>query len=158
MAISNTTGLTIIADAMQLGGVGDQYNVLDANTANLGLRILNRMLDNWSAEVTPLYNIVDSQTGAPTPGFTLVAGQSKYILGASNLLGVRPTEIADIYLADSNSVSYYQQFISADEYSRLIYKVAPGRPDRVYINYNETTVELNFYPQPAYLDQVHVLY
>ena len=162
MAVANT-GLTIVTDAAIYAGVGDQYNVLDSQTANLCLRIMNRMLDNWSSEQTPLYNIVDSQTPpTPSPGFTLVPGTIKYTIGApvsgSVFLGVRPTYISEIFLTDTNNVSYYQDMISADQYARLIYKVAPGRPDRVYANYNETTVDLYFYPQPAYTDNAHVMY
>jgi len=148
----------VISDAALLAGVGDQYNALDAASVQLGLRTFNRMLDSWSSEFTPLYNIVDGFTGAPVPGFVLNPGQSVYTIGAANLLGVRPTMISDLYLLDGNNVSYYIQFISADEFTRLIYKVAPGRPDRVYANYNETTITLTFYPTPAYNDQCHVLY
>ena len=153
-----TTATDIITDAALIGGVGDQYNALDANSLSLGLRLLNRMAQQWSAEFTPLFNIIDGFTGAPTPGFVLVPGQAVYTIGPSNLLGVRPTSIQEIYLVDGNNVSYYLNPISADEYSRLIYKVAPGRPNRYYANFNETTIVVTMYPQPAYADNCHVMY
>ena len=148
----------VIADAALLASVGDQYNPLDSASVQTALRAFNRMLDSWSAEFTPLFNIVDGFTGAPTPGFVLTTGQSLYTLGVANLLGVMPTGISDIFLRDGNNVDYYITPIQADEYSRLIYKIAPGRPDRCYINFNQSTVELIFYPTPAYNDQCHILY
>lgn len=154
-----TVATDIISDAALMAGIGDVYNPLDGNAIGYGFRLLTRMLDNWSLEGGPLFNIVDSQGApTPTPGFTLTPGQSVYTIGPVNLLGVRPTVIHDIYLLDNNNVSYYQREIQADEYTRLIYKVAPGRPDRYYPNWNETTVTVTFYPTPAYNDQVHVLY
>lgn len=153
-----TTATDIINDAALVGNVGDVYNPLDANLLGFGLRLLNRMQDQWSAEMGPLFNIIDGFTGAPIPGFTLTPGQAVYTIGPVNLLGVRPTAISEIYLNDNNNVSYYQSPISADEYARLVYKVAPGRPDRFYANFNETTIVVTFYPTPAYNDGCHVMY
>jgi hypothetical protein len=154
-----TTAADLIQDAALWAGVGDQYNPLDGTSVATGLRLLNRMLDNWSLEGTPLFNIVDSQGApSPTPGWTLTPGQSVYTIGPANLVGVRPTEINSIFLNDTSGVSYYLRPIQADEYARLIYKPAPGRPDRFYPNWNETTLTLTFYPTPAYADVVHMLY
>lgn len=153
-----TTATDIIGDAALIGGVGDVYNALDANSLSFGLRLLNRMMDQWSAEMGPLFNIIDGFTGAPIPGFTLTPGQAVYTIGAANLLGVRPTAISEIYLNDGNAVSYYINPISADEYARLVYKPAPGRPDRYYANFNEQTIVVTFYPTPAYNDGCHVMY
>jgi hypothetical protein len=155
-----TTATDIIQDALLAGGIGDIYNAPDANLLSLGLRFLNRMMDQWSAEFTPLFNIIDGYTGAPTPGWNLTPGTAAYTIGTAGgqMLGVRPTEIAEIYLLDGNNVSYYLVPITADEFARLVYKVAPGRPDRYYPNFNETTIQLTFYPTPAYSDQVHCMY
>jgi hypothetical protein len=153
-----TTAADVIADALLVGQVGDQYNPLDPATLATGMRFLNRMAEQWSAEVNPLFNIIDGFTGAPTPGFVLTPPQAVYTLGPANLLGVRPTMIAELYLVDGNNVSYFCEPITADEYARLIYKVAPGRPNRYYANYNADTVVLTFYPTPAYADNCHVMY
>jgi hypothetical protein len=153
-----TTATDIITDAALVGGVGDVYNALDANVLQMGLRLLNRLMDQWSAEFAPLFNIIDGFTGAPTPGWTLTPGTAAYTIGVAGLLGVRPTQISEIYLLDGNSVSYYLVPITADEFARLVYKVAPGRPDRYYANFNEQTIQLTFYPTPAYADQVHCMY
>src|SRR5208282_3108943 len=124
----------------------------------------------WSSELGPLYNIIDSQYQASNPGFTLIGGQPQYVIGtntlAGQLLGVRPTKILDVHLIDGNGVTYYQNQIYFDEFARLIYRGegpgqqggAPGWPDRFWANYQETTVTLNFYPNPAYTDAVHVFY
>jgi len=154
------TGLDILNQAMRRAGLFALGETMDNDTANFAMQIMNAQLDSWSAEIVPLYNIVDSQTGAPIPGFTLTPGTATYTIGTGGgqLLGVRPTQFADVYLTDSNNVSYYQKIIEADAYSRLIYKVAPGRPDRVYVNYQETTVTFTFFTTPAYADQVHALY
>lgn len=153
-----TTATDIIQDCTLACGIGDAYNPLDANALSLGMRFLNRMMDQWSAEFAPLFNLIDGFTGAPTPGWVLTPGQSIYTIGPVNLLGVRPTTISEVYLLDGNNVSYYLANITADEYARLVYKVAPGRPDRYYINFNEQTVVITFYPTPAYTDQVHCMY
>ena len=154
-----TIALDIITDAMIRGGLSGIGETIDNSTANYALTVLNTMWDMWGAEITPLYNIVDSQSApTPTPGFTLVPGTAAYTVGPANFLGLRPPAFAEVYLLDGNNVSYYLDIIQADAYSRLIYKVAPGRPDRVYINYGDTTLTMTFYPTPAYTDAVHALY
>lgn len=167
MSTSQSTCGTILNTAMIRGGLNSVVDPIDGNVAAASFAELNFMLDAWSSELGPLFNIKDSQYNAPTPGFTLVGSQQQYVLGPSNLLGERPVKIDDIFLVDGNGVSYYQQIIYFDEWTRLIYKGvgpgtgaggAPGRPDRCWVNYKEATVELNFYPNPAYQDAVHVLY
>ena len=148
----------ILDDALIRSGLRSITDPVDAAVTAYSFNVLNRMLDQWTAEVGPLFNIQDSQVDAPIPGFTLVGGQAKYTLGPANLLGVRPPNIHTIYLLDNNNVSYYQTVISQDDYARLIYKVAPGRPYKVYINYNAATLDLYFYPTPSYTDSVHVNY
>jgi hypothetical protein len=148
----------ILDSALFRGGLQSIYDSDDGVVTAIAFRELNLMLDIWSAEISPLFNVVDSQTGAPIPGFQLTPGTAAYNIGTAALLGVRPPSIATIYLLDNNNVSYYQRFIQADEFSRLIYKVAPGRPYLVYVNYQALTITLTFYPTPAYNDQVHVLY
>jgi hypothetical protein len=145
---------------MRRAGLFGLGEAMDNDTANFAMTVFNTLIDSWSAEVVPLYNIVDSFIGAPIPGWTLTPGTAIYTVGTNlgNLLGVRPTQFADVYLTDGNNVSYYLKVIEADAYSRLVYKPAPGRPDRVYINYQETTVTFTFFTTPAYADNVHALY
>jgi len=167
MSTSQSTCETILTTAMIRGGLNSVVDPIDGNVNSAAFAELNFMLDAWSSELGPLFKIKDSQYDAPTPGFTLVGSQQQYILGPLGLLGERPTKIYDIFLVDGNGVSYYQQKIYFDEWTRLIYKGvgpgtgaggAPGRPDRCWQNYLESTVQLNFYPNPAYTDAVHVLY
>ena len=168
MSTSQSTCGTILNTAMIRGGLNSVVDPLDGNVSTAAFSELNFMLDAWSSELGPLYNVVDSYYGAPTPGWTLIGGQPQYVLGTNvgNLLQVRPTRIDDIFLIDGNGVSYYQQQIYFDEWTRLIYKGtgpgqqggAPGRPDRFWADYQETTVTINFYPNPAYVDQVHCYY
>src|SRR5271165_5192938 len=167
MSTGQSTCGTILNTGLIRSGLLSIGDPMDGNIAAAAFSELNFMLDAWSSELGPLFNMRDSQYNAPTPGFTLVGSQQLYTLGPINLLGDRPTKIDDIFLVDGNGVSYYQQQIYFDEWTRLIYKGvgpgtgaggAPGRPDRFWANYKETTVELNFYPNPAYTDAVHVLY
>ena len=166
MTTAQSTCNTIITTALIRGGLNSVVDPPDGNITAAALAELNFMLDAWSSELGPLYNIVDSQYQTTSPGFTLVGSQQQYVLGPANLLGVRPTKIYDIFLVDGNGVSYYQQQIYFDEWARLIYKGtgpgqqggAPGRPDRFWADYQETTVTINFYPNPAYVDQVHCYY
>ena len=167
MSTSQSTCSTILTTAMIRGGLNSVVDPVDGNVSAAAFSELNFMLDAWSSELGPLFNIIDSQYGSPTPGFTLVGSQQQYVLGPVNLLGERPTRIDGIFLVDGAGVSYYQQDIDFDEWTRLIYKGAgpgtgaggaPGRPDRFWADYQATTVTLNFYPNPAYVDAVHVMY
>ena len=168
MSTGQSTCLTLLTTAGTRGGLTSVLDPLDPIVMQGALAELNFMLDAWSSELGPLYNIVDSQYQLSNPGFTLVGGQPQYVIGtnAGNLLQVRPVKILDVYLIDGNAVTYYQNEIGFDEWSRLIYRGegpgqqggAPGRPDRYWPNYQETTVTLNFYPNPAYVDACHVLY
>jgi hypothetical protein len=168
MSTSQSTCSTLLNTAMVRGGLNSVLDPVDGVVQIAAFNELNFMLDAWSSELGPLYNVVDSQYGAPTPGFTMVGGQPQYVVGTNlgNLLQERPVRIDDIYLIDGNGVSYYQQEIDFDEWSRLIYKGtgpgqqggAPGRPDRFWADYQETTIQINFYPNPAYTDAAHVYY
>jgi hypothetical protein len=169
MSTSQSTCGTLLSTGLIRSGLLSILDPMDGNVSAAAFAELNFMLDAWSSELGPLYNIVDSQYQATNAGFTLVGSQQQYVLGTNpgNLLQVRPTKIHDIFLVDGNGVSYYQQKIYFDEWTRLIYKGvgpgtgaggAPGRPDRVWEDYQETTVTLNFYPNPAYTDAVHVMY
>src|SRR5271170_5631434 len=111
MTTLQSTCLTLLTTAATRGGLTSVLDPLDAIVMQGALNELNFMLDAWSSELGPLYNIIDSQYQASNPGFTLIGGQPQYVIGtntiAGQLLGVRPTKILDVHLIDGNGVTYY---------------------------------------------------
>lgn len=147
-----TTAADLITTGILYAGIGDQYNPLDGNTSSLALTVLNSMIDSWSTEQLTVYNITEGT-------FPLVAGTSLYQLGPAASLGARPAFVRDISIVDSSSVTYPMRIIGVDEWSQIVYKPAPGRPEVAYFDGGVPTVGCYLYPTPAFSSDVaHVWY
>lgn len=148
------TANEIISDAYLHAQIGDVYNALDANNVQFALRALNDMLDSWSTEELTIYEIIEGQV-------TLTQGIPQYVMGPGSTSGVttRPVIIDDISIVSSDNVTYPVRIIGVDQWSKIAFLPAPGRPEVCYIDYGSAVVNLNFYPVPTFpLDVAHVWY
>ena len=137
----------IVSDAALAAGIGDQYNALDASSAGIGLRTLNRLLDGWSNESLVVYNQSEDN-------FTMTPGTAAY---STALLTARPIEITHVFVRQSG-VDYPCELIGPEDYARIGYKSTSGLPAKCYFNSGVPTGTLTFFPVPSTPYQCYVGY
>lgn len=148
------TANDLITDAFLHAQIGDVYNNQDANNVALALRFLNDMLDSWSTEELTIYDIIEGLV-------TLTNGTAQYVMGPGSLSGVttRPVIIEDISIVSTENITYPVRIIGVDQWSKIAYKPAVGRPEVCYVDYSSAVVNLNFYTVPTFTgDVAHVWY
>lgn len=133
-----TTAADIVNDAALAAGIGDAYNALDATSAAIGLRTLNRLLDSWSNESLIVFNTAQDS-------FVMTPGQAAY---STSLLTARPVDLAYVFVRQ-NGVDYPVELIGADDYARIGYKTTPGLPAKCYFNSGMPQGTLTFFPVPS---------
>jgi hypothetical protein len=133
-----STAGDIIADAALAAGIGDQYNALDAASAAVGLRTLNRLLDSWSNENLIVFNRSEDN-------FAMTPGQATY---STSLLTGRPIDITHVFVR-MNGVDYPCELIGSEDYARIGYKTTAGLPAKVYFNSGMPQGSLTFFPVPS---------
>lgn len=148
-----TTATEIITDAHLFAGIGDVYNVVDANNAAMALRMLNTLLDSTSVEEYSVFDIVEGT-------FPLVNGTQVYQLGPTGAYAIRPASVTSLTIVDSSNVTHPVKIMGVQDWSeQLIYKPAPGRPEYVYFDNNVPTCGAYFWPLPSFSnDVVHMWY
>lgn len=104
-----TTALDIITDALQMIGAYDSASPLTDADTELGLRMLNNMMDLWSNFSLAAYAITE-QSGL------LVVGQNQYTIGAGgNFNMTRPLKILEgpgaAYVQDTNGNNYDMEVV-----------------------------------------------
>lgn len=117
-----TTALDIITDAMQLISVVGANDTLEAADEQLGLRMLNRMMDMWSNFSLICYEILEQSA-------TLIPGQGAYTIGpGGNFNMTRPLSIlgdpGSAYTLDPNGNRYPLSVIPRDKWN-LFGNVSP---------------------------------
>lgn len=142
-----TTAADIVADAALAAGVGDAYNALDATSAALALRTLNRLLDSWSNESLLVYNQSEDN-------FAMTSGVAGY---STSLLNARPIEVTHVFVRQSG-VDYPIELIGQNDYARIGYKTTTGLPQKCYYNSGFPNGTLTFFPVPSTAYQCYVGY
>ena len=137
----------IVSDAALAAGIGDQYNALDASSAAIGLRTLNRLLDGWSNESLVVFNQTEDN-------FTMTPGTATY---STTLLSARPIEVTHVFVRQSG-VDYPCEMIGAEDYARIGYKSTSGLPAKCYFDNDYPNGSLTFFPVPSTPYQCYVGY
>lgn len=109
------TAQDVITDALQMLGVYDPTMPLSDSDAQLGLSVLNDMMDSWSNESLSCFAILEQS--AP-----LVPGQQSYTIGPSgNFNMTRPLKIMDgpvsAYVQDGNGNNYPMEVVTRDKWN-----------------------------------------
>ena len=133
----------IIDDACSLVTAGVQSN---DNVRNL--RVLNRMLDNWSVDGLTFSVAIEES-------FPLVAGTVSYTVGSGgNFNTVRPTKITSAFIHDNESGEDEPLDVSLtnEAYDSIDLKTTPGKPFELFYNpsYPLGTVYLYYAPDKVY--------
>lgn len=147
--ITTTPASEIIADAYLFGGIGDQYNALDAVTVNTGMRFLNALSDMWSTEEDTIFDIVEGTFNMPNSPPT-----NSVLVGPGNSLNVRPAYVEQVAIVDAQNVTHRVDVIGVDEWAKIPYKPAVGRPEVYYNDQNVPSETWYFWPTPAFAGDV----
>lgn len=151
-----TTARELITDAYIDLGRHDPAQTLPAKLSSYGLRVLNRMIGEWSNE-----NLLIPFT--VTENFSLTSGQASYTMGTGGTASTtRAIALLDCYIKDSNGYSYPQEIIDQRKYNQILNKSLGGRPDSVFYDPVYPIGVLYFYKVPgssytAYIESRKIL-
>jgi hypothetical protein len=143
------TALEIIQDAHLFAGIGDLYNPPDGTQAAAALRFLNALQDSFTTEEKTIFGVTVGTFNMPVaPANNLVQ------VGPGQALGLRPVNVERVNLVDAQGVSHRVRIIGVDEWARIIYLPAPGRPEVVYIDGNVPVSGWYFWPNESFTGDV----
>lgn len=143
------TALDLISSALRLIGVLADAEQPDAAMGQIGLGVLNDMIDSWNADRQAIYTISSND-------FPLVLGQQTYTLGPGGDFDIpRPARIegmSSILLNDpSNPVEVPMSMFSVEQWQTEVpVKIVTGNfPQICYDDGNFPLRNLNFWPIPT---------
>lgn len=142
------TALDIITDALVGNGTYAPGEPISAADADLGLKRLNVMMDQWSNESLMTYAVLE-QHG------TLVPGKYQYTIGASGDFNMtRPLRIlgggGTCYVLDSNGNRYNLEVVAQDRWNLIgnIAQVNANFPNTLFYDPQFPLGIINLYPIP----------
>ena len=142
------TAFDLINSALRLDGVLAGEEVANSNDANLGLMVLNDMIDAWNAESQAIFTVRSDD-------FPFVGGQQVYTMGATGDFDIaRPARIdgmSSILLSDpSNPIEVPILMYSVGDWQTQVpVKVVQGSfPQICYDDGNFPLRSLSFWPTP----------
>ena len=146
----------MITDALlELGVVaaGDAPETIDTD---LGLRALNRLVDQWAAERLTIYTVTRST-------FAIVSGTQNYTVGSGGTVNIaRPVYLDAVRFSDSStSPAVEHALISYDdtEWQRVAIKTLTAPlPSAYYYNPTYPTGTLSLWPAPTSSTLTGVVY
>lgn len=138
------TVLDMITDAMQDANViaiGEAPTNADAQKA---FRLLNRMLDSWSAENLLIYDQAQEV-------FNFTSGQETYTIGSGGDFNTtRPVSVNLAYVRDTSGNDIPVEVLGFADYASIISKqVQSTIPLAVYYNSSVPLGSLSFWPIPT---------
>jgi hypothetical protein len=144
-----TVALDIITDALQRLGVYDANQPLNSEDAQLGLNVLNDLLDSLSTENLVCYANLEQS-------FSLTVGQAQYQIGggsgpASGL--VRPLDIppgrGSAYIQDTNLNNFPVDIVNQDQWNMIgLRTITSNIPDTLFYDPQYPVGLINLFPIP----------
>lgn len=114
--MAETTAGNLIKRALQEIGIYGSSEVLESSDAQLGLDVLNDMMDSWSNESLACYAILEQSE-------VLIPGQGSYKIGigAPDFNMVRPLRIIEgpgsAYIQDGDGNNYLMDVVPRDKWN-----------------------------------------
>lgn len=139
--MAETTATLIISAAFRKIGLSAPTATEQANA----LEALNNMISLWGAEFLTPYVVREY--------FALTIGTASYTIGSGGAFDtVRPMQIANAYLRDSDGYDYDLDVMSAKDYNLISLKTTDGRPTELYYvpAYPLAKIIFNYEPDEAY--------
>lgn len=139
-----TSALNIIEGAARLIGVLNKGEGLSSDDAADGLVSLNDLIASWANDSLLVYTRTEET-------FSLVAGTSAYLIGASQTFNTtKPVRIIEAQIRDTANLDYPMSIINDEEYQDITFK---GNSSSIpsYLNYNNGHPygTINLYPTPS---------
>ena len=132
---------------LDIGAIA-KSEALDADESADALKILNMLIDEWSAESTMV-------VGTVMESHVLTADDGDYTIAASgaDITSSKPTDITEAFTRDSNSIDLPMRIVTLGEWNSYDLKTNPGRPESLYYDPGATqqtvqTGTINLYPRP----------
>jgi hypothetical protein len=141
------TALAIIQDSLQQAKIYAPGVFINSSDSTLMLRLLNKMLDEWSNESLICFANLEQS-------FPLVPGQNSYTIGTGgNINAPRPltilTGMGAAYLMDSNANRYPVNVIEQDQWNTIgLLTETSQLPDTLFYNPQYPLGIINVFPTP----------
>ena len=146
-----STGASLAIDVLRELDVIAGIDVPDAADQTYVLGLINRVLDDWSAEYGPAYAVaITSHTLTPALALHSI-GPS----GATFIVGQRPVSIDQIVLVSGTTRTALAQW-TMDEWMRVPDQTTSGTPFAFAYNPTFPSGEILFYLVPSSADTVEV--
>ena len=137
-----TTVLDIVKDAMQECGVLTESATPTSGEAQIGLKLVNRLLSSWS-------NTGNLQFERVTESFPLTALDFSYTIGSGGDFNtVRPTKIVQAHVRQNN-IDYNLDIVTDKIYQGVTYKTIGGLPEMLNYTNEYPLATINIYPAPS---------
>lgn len=139
-----TTAQTLIDDALLDIGAIEEGDSADATKSAHALRVLNRMLEQWSIERQMVYQIVQES-------FAVSATQASRTIGSGgNFNTVRPNRLEDGCYFTISSIDYPLTLINYAQWDSIPLKtLSASPPTHLYYDNAYPLGILHFYPVPS---------
>lgn len=150
MSANLSTALDIVSTAFQMiGAYGGSDPITDADS-QLGLQLLNSLLDEWSNYTLACYEVTEQSV-------VLVPGQNQYTIGpGGNINATRPLKIltdpGTAYVQDSNGNNYPVSVVPRDKwnlYSNRSNIITSNFPDILFYDPQFPLGVINITPFPT---------
>jgi len=133
-----TTVSTLVQDAMFQASAIGQDQTPTSGDAQLVLRRLNRMLEQWATEGQMVY-AVQIET------FTMTAGTAEY--SSTLLTSGRPVFVESMKVR-LNNIDYPVEMIDLEKWDAIGYKLTQAIPNQCYYHATYPNSTFKFYPVP----------
>jgi hypothetical protein len=140
-----TTANDLITRAMKALKALGSTEVPTAAEANDGLVAFNAMLDSWSLDDLSSYEVEEQS-------FPLVVGQASYTVGpGGNINTIRPQEIIQAYIRDTNNNNFLMRLLPRDKWNQIGNR-GPTRtsqiPNTMFYDPQSPLGVINIFPTP----------
>jgi len=145
------TGLQLVTRALRTIKVLKVGGLPTVAESNLGLTVLNAMLDSWRNERLMVYAFQDEQ-------ITMASGQSAYTIGPTgDLVTTRPVDIEqEMYITASNTDIQVTK-INKTRYKSIFDKTSQASyPEFAYFEGTYPDATLNVWPVPNAVNILHI--
>jgi hypothetical protein len=146
-----TASQLIMRSYQMIGYLGAAETMTSAD-AQLGLDMLNKMLDSWSNESLTCFSILEQS-------FPLVVGQSSYTIGplpSANVVAVRPIKLIEspgsAYLQDFSQNNYGVDVVTREQWNNIANRgsdTVSDIPDTLFYDPQFPLGVINIWPNPT---------
>ena len=137
---NKSTALDLIEDARSLLGIHTEEEPMDENEAEMGRRVLTKMLKAWEADGVAVSLLTEGS-------LTLVASQTSYSFASGGDFTTIPFDIVSARIS-RNSIDIPMNRLSRGDYQSLPNKTSTGYPMNFFYDRQRDSGTLYVWPVP----------